>query len=83
MTTSAIREKLYDFIKIADDKKVKAIYMILEDEINEKAEWWKDKAFMKELDNRYKAWETGKEKGYTLYEANALFEAAGKKRNQK
>lgn len=83
MTTSAIREKLYDFIKIADDKKVKAIYMILEDEINEKAEWWKDKAFMKELDNRYKAWETGKEKGYTLDEANALFEAAGKKRNQK
>ena len=83
MTTSAIREKLYDFIKVADDKKVKAIYMILEDEINEKAEWWKDKAFMKELDNRYKAWETGKEKGYTLDEANALFEAAGKKRNKK
>jgi len=83
MTTSAIREKLYDFIKVADDKKVKAIYMILEDEITEKAEWWKDKAFMKELDNRYKAWETGKEKGYTLDEANALFEAAGKKRNKK
>ena len=83
MTTSAIREKLYDFIKVADDKKVKAIYMILEDEITEKAEWWKDKAFMKELDNRYKAWETGKEKGYTLDEVDALFEAAGKKRNKK
>ena len=83
MTTSSIREKLYDFIKVADDKKVKAIYMILEDEINEKAEWWKDKGFMKELDNRYKAWETGKEKGYTLDEVNALFETAGKKRNKK
>lgn len=83
MTTSSIREKLYDFIKVAEDKKVKAIYMILEDEITEKAEWWKDKVFMKELDNRYKAWETGKEKGYKLDEVNALFEAAGKKRNKK
>lgn len=83
MTTSAIREKLYDFIKVADDKKVKAIYMILEDEITEKAEWWNDKAFMKELDNRYKSWETGKEKGYRLDEVDALFEAAGKKRNKK
>lgn len=83
MTTSLIREKLYDFIKVADDKKVKAIYMMLEDEITEKTEWWKDKVFMKELDNRYRAWETGKEKGYTLDEVNALFEVAGKKRNKK
>lgn len=83
MTISLIREKLYDFIKVADDKKVKAIYMMLEDEITEKTEWWKDKVFMKELDNRYRAWETGKEKGYTLDEVNALFEAAGKKRNKK
>lgn len=83
MTISLIREKLYDFIKVADDKKVKAIYMMLEDEITEKTEWWKDKVFMKELDNRYRAWETGKEKGYTLDEVDALFEAAGKKRNKK
>ena len=83
MTTSLIREKLYDFIKVADDKKVKAIYMMLEDEIIEKAEWWKDKGFMKELDSRYYAWLTGKEKGYTLDEVNDLFEAAGKKRNKK
>ena len=83
MTISLIREKLYDFIKVADDKKVKAIYMMLEDEITEKTEWWKDKVFMKELDNRYRAWETGKEKGYTLDEVNALFDAAGKKRNKK
>ena len=83
MTTSLIREKLYDFIKVADDKKVKAIYMMLEDEITEKAEWWKDKEFMKELDSRYNAWVTGKEKGYTLDEVNDLFETAGKKRNKK
>ena len=83
MTTSLIREKLYDFIKVADDKKVKAIYMMLEDEITEKAEWWKDKGFMKELDSRYNAWVTGKEKGYILDEINNLFEIEEKKRNKK
>jgi hypothetical protein len=36
MTTAAIREKLFDYIRIADDKKLKAIYMILEDDISEK-----------------------------------------------
>ena len=83
MTTSLIREKLYDFIKVADDKKVRAIYMMLEDEITEKAEWWKDKEFMKELDSRYNAWATGRERGYTLDEVNDLFVAARKKRNKK
>jgi hypothetical protein len=83
MTTLGIREKLYDFIRVADDKKVKAIYMMLEDEITEEIEWWKDKGFVKELDRRYNAWETGKEKGYTLEEVDALFEIARKKRSNK
>jgi hypothetical protein len=79
MTISTIREKLYDFIKVADDKKVKAIYLMLEDEISEETEWWKDKRLMGEFDRRYKAWETGKEKGYSLEEVNVLFEGAKKK----
>jgi len=83
MTTSSIKEKLYDFIRVADDKKVKAIYMMLEGEITEEKEWWKDKEFMEELDSRYNAWETGKEKGYTLEEVNVLFETIKKKRNKK
>ena len=33
MTTIAIREKLQDYIRVADDKKVKAIYTMGEDEI--------------------------------------------------
>ena len=33
MTTTAIRKKLADYLKIADDKKVKAIYTMVEDEI--------------------------------------------------
>ena len=83
ITTLGIREKLYDFIRIADDKKVKAIYMMLEDEITEEIEWWKNNEFIDELDRRYYAWETGKEKGYTLAEVDSLFEKTKKNHNKK
>ncbi len=61
MTTAAVREKLYDYIRVADEKKLKAIYMMLEDEITEEVEWWKDNVFVKELDKRYTAWASGKD----------------------
>ncbi len=83
MTTAAVREKLYDYIRVADDKKVKAIYMMLEDDITEELEWWKDKIFVKELDNRYKAWTDGKEKGYTQADVEASIEQLKKKRTAK
>jgi hypothetical protein len=68
MTATAIREKLYDYIRVADDKKIKAIYMILEDEITEQIEWWKDKDFTDALNKEFADWKSGKEKGYTLAE---------------
>ena len=71
MTTAAIRHKLYDYIRVADDKKIKAIYTMLEDEIIEENKWWQDHAFTKELDNRFNEWKSGKEKGYTLEELDA------------
>jgi hypothetical protein len=66
MTTATIREKLYDYIRVADDKKIKAIFMMLEDDISEQIEWWKDQNVVSELEKRYKAWDTGKEKGYSM-----------------
>jgi hypothetical protein len=83
MTIAAVREKLYDYIRVADDKKVKAIYMMLEDDIMQDLEWWKDKAFTQELDSRYKAWENGTDKGYSLAEVEASVEQLKKRRKAK
>ena len=74
MTTVLIREKLYDFIRVADDKKVKAIYMMLEDDIVEDAEWWKNQQFTEELNNRYKDWKNGNDKGFTMQDIDASIE---------
>lgn len=68
------REKLYDFIRVADDKKIQAIYSLLEDEIEETNEWWQDKGVVSELDKRYKNWQTGKEKGYNVEATKAHLE---------
>ena len=35
MTTVAIRKKLVDYMKVADDKKIKAMYALLEDDIEQ------------------------------------------------
>lgn len=83
MTISAIREQLYDYIRVADDKKIKAIYMMLEDEIKSETEWYKDTAFVKELDEQYKAWKSGKDKGYTMDEVGEAIERLKDKRRKK
>lgn len=33
--TAAIRQKMYEYIRFADDKKVKAIYTMVAEEVNE------------------------------------------------
>jgi len=66
MSSAAKRNKLYDYIRVADDKKLNAIYNLLENEIEQTNEWWKDKKFTKELDNRYQALENGSDKGFTI-----------------
>ena len=63
-----IRHKLYDFIRVADDKRLLTIYNFLEPEIEKTQEWWKDQDFLNEMDQRYSALEDGTDKGYTLDE---------------
>lgn len=66
MNSTAIRHKLYDYIRVADDKKLHAIYNLLENEIEQTNEWWKDKLFIEELDHRFQQLESGNDKGFTL-----------------
>lgn len=52
MTTVAIRRKLAAYMQVADDKKVKAMYALFQDEIEqEEIEYTEE--FKKELDRRY------------------------------
>ena len=45
--------------------------MMLEDDIAEETEWWKNAAFVAELEKEYAAWESGKDKGYSLVDVKA------------
>jgi len=65
------REKLYDYIRDDDDKKVEAIYSLLENDIKETNEWWQDKSLVSTLDKEYKDWKSGKEKVYSVKEVQA------------
>ena len=66
MSNAAIRNKLYDYIRVADDKKLNAIYNLLENEIEQTNEWWKDKQITQELESRYQALENGSDKGVSV-----------------
>ena len=68
MTTKAIREKLQEYIKTADDKKIKAIFTLVESDIEEKYNWWEDEEFVAELDDRVKRYEEGTDKAFTFEE---------------
>ena len=58
MRTSAIRQKLHQFIDTAEEKKVKAIYILFEDEIAQEDLEYTDE-FKKELDRRYEHYKNG------------------------
>ena len=78
MSGASIREKLYDYIRVADEKKLRAIYNLLENEIEETAEWWKGAAVVKEFDKRYGNWLNQQEKAYTLEETAAYLKTLKK-----
>lgn len=83
MNTASIRDKLYDYIRVADDKKLMAIYTMLEDTITEDLEWWRDNAVVEELQKRYEAWDSGKEKGYSMADIDEGIARLKKKRASK
>jgi putative addiction module component (TIGR02574 family) len=81
MTATSIRQKLYDYIRVAEDKKVKAIYTMLEEEIEEVQDHWNDKKFIAELNKRSTDYKTGKTKAIPWEEAKSrILNSAKKKR---
>ena len=69
MSTVAIRQKLHHYIETAKDKKVKAIFAMVEEEIEETSEHWKDENFVAELRRREANYKTGTAKLLTLEQA--------------
>jgi hypothetical protein len=67
MTATLIRKKLTNYIKVADEEKIKAIYTMVSDEINTEENDWNE-TFVKELDKRSKSFINGTAKTYTWEE---------------
>jgi hypothetical protein len=66
MKTAEIRQKLHHYIETAQDKKVKAIFAMVEDEIEETYDHWNDEEFMDELRRREASFSNGTTTTYTL-----------------
>ena len=67
MKTTLLREKLHRYIEVANDKKLRAIYTMVEAEADIENPW-NDKAFIAEMNKRVNELETGKVKGYSWEE---------------
>ncbi len=67
MDAITIREKLHDYIRIADARKVKAIYTMIESDLANN-EWWDDEKLIKKFDKEYADYKSGKEGGYSFSE---------------
>jgi hypothetical protein len=67
MKTGEIRKKLHNYIDVAEEKKLKAIYTMVEDDMGE-YDHLNDEDFVKEMKRRMTELETGKTKGYTWNE---------------
>ena len=82
MTTAAIRHKLYDYIRVAEDKKVKAIYTMLAMKIEEDYNYWNDKNFVAELEKRSADLKNGNTEGVSWEEAKATILGSVKRKSK-
>ena len=79
ITTTAIRQKLHQYIETAQDKKVKAIFAMVEEEIEKNTDHWNDAKFVAELEKKEKAYRYGTAKIVTIDQAVAKARSAVKK----
>jgi hypothetical protein len=72
MTTAALRKKLISFIADADDKKIKGMYMLLEEEIEKEASFKLTDEHMAILDEEREKHVSGKSKSYSWSKAKQI-----------
>jgi hypothetical protein len=70
MTATAIRKRLIIYLADADEKKVKAIYSLFEDDIKKEEAFKLTDAHIKILDQRKSRHLSGKDKSYNWEEVN-------------
>ena len=78
MTTTAIRKQLMNYIADADDKKVKGLYMLVEDEISKKGKFKLSAPDLKMLEREKEMHVKDKSKSYSWPEAKEIIR--GKKK---
>jgi hypothetical protein len=83
MKTVDIRAALQDYVRNADDEKVKAIYTLLETEIAAQNRWWEDDAFVAEMDKEHEAVEKGELTTYTWEEVEELLQKRKQERHDR
>lgn len=72
MTIAAIRKKLKMYVDDVDDKKVKALYTLLEGDINESSSFVLTKDHLEILDKEHAQHLSGKTKSYNWKEAKEI-----------
>ncbi len=83
MKTEDIRQKLHHYIETAEDKKVKAIFTMVEDEIEETFNHWNDEKFINEVQRREDRYLDGTSKTFTLKQSVGRARHTIKKVNRK
>jgi hypothetical protein len=69
MKSSEIRKRLHHYIDRADEKKIKAIFTMVEEEIEESYEQWEDDNLINELKEQEDKYLKGQLKTYTIDES--------------
>lgn len=72
MATLSIRQKLMNYLADADDSKIKAIYTLLKNEIQEEDAYVLTDEQMRILDEEHHLHITGQSKSYTREEAGQI-----------
>ncbi|MFI5139974.1 MAG: hypothetical protein ACHQIM_19295 [Sphingobacteriales bacterium] len=71
MTTAAIRERFYGYIREADDDKIKNICELFEDQMAPSVDWSEDEDFVAELNELVRRYEAGIDPAFSVEEAKS------------